>query len=198
MITFENFVLQYDNLFSSAECQQLIDSYNRMDNAGLTVSRQRQDPNTSSLIKKDDQLYVSDIISGMELDISDMAPCRMFNEKFWKIVYPVYFEEYGVLQNHSRMTIRSIKIQKTDIGGGYHIWHCEDGVPEQMRRVMTFILYLNDVDEGGETEFLYYPKRVKSKQGRLILWPAGYTHTHRGNPPISGTKYILTGWIELA
>jgi hypothetical protein len=62
---------------------------------------------------------------------------------------------------------------------------------------MTFILYLNDIDEGGETEFLYYPKRVKAKQGRLILWPAGFTHTHRGNPPLSNTKYVMTGWIEM-
>jgi hypothetical protein len=199
MITFENFILQYDNLFSAYECQQFIDSFNRMDRAGFTISRQKQDPNTNSSIKKDDQFYSSDVISGMELDITDMTPCRMFNEKFWNVVFPAYTEEYGVLlDNHSRMTIRSMKLQKTEVGGGYHIWHCEDATPEQMRRVMTFILYLNDVDEGGETEFLYYPKRVKSKQGRLILWPAGYTHTHRGNPPLSNTKYVLTGWVELS
>ena len=37
-------------------------------------------------------------------------------------------------------------------------------------------------------------KRVKAKTGRLIIFPAGYTHTHRGNPPIGGDKYILTNW----
>ncbi len=78
----------------------------------------------------------------------------------------------------------------------YHVWHNEDDTPQNMRRVATFILYLNDVEEGGETEFLYYPKRVKAKTGRFILWPAGFTHTHRGNPPISNTKYIVTGWVE--
>jgi hypothetical protein len=62
---------------------------------------------------------------------------------------------------------------------------------------MAFILYLNDVEDGGETEFLYYHKRIKPKQGTLILFPAGYTHTHRGNPPLKGSKYILTGWVEL-
>ena len=61
---------------------------------------------------------------------------------------------------------------------------------------MAFILYLNDVDEGGETEFLYQSRRVKAKAGTVVLWPAAYTHVHRGNPPLSGSKYILTGWLE--
>jgi len=38
--------------------------------------------------------------------------------------------------------------------------------------------------------------RVKPKKGRLILFPAGFTHTHRGNPPLDGEKYIITGWVE--
>lgn len=195
MITIENFILQYDNLFTVHECQQFIDSFNRMDKAGFTISRQKE--GLPSTIKKDDQFYFSDFLSGVELDISDIAPFRMFNERFWSIVYPAYSEKYGVLNGMSQLTIRLAKIQKTEIGGGYHVWHNEDDTPANMRRAMTFILYLNDVDEGGETEFLYYPKRVKAKQGRLILWPAGYTHTHRGNPPMSNTKYIMTGWIEM-
>ena len=61
----------------------------------------------------------------------------------------------------------------------------------------TFILYLNDVEEGGETEFLYYPKRIKPKQGTIILFPGSMTHTHRGNQTLSNEKYIITGWVEL-
>jgi len=55
-------------------------------------------------------------------------------------------------------------------------------------------MYLNEIEEGGETEFLYLNKRVKSKAGRVIIFPAGFTHTHRGNPPINQTKYILSSW----
>jgi len=54
--------------------------------------------------------------------------------------------------------------------------------------------YLNDNFEGGETEFLYLNKRVSAKQGRIIIFPAGFTHVHRGNPPIGGEKYIVTSW----
>jgi hypothetical protein len=58
------------------------------------------------------------------------------------------------------------------------------------------MVYLNDIEDGGETEFLYLSKRVKPVTGRVLLWPAGYTHTHRGNPPLKDTKYIITGWVE--
>jgi hypothetical protein len=61
---------------------------------------------------------------------------------------------------------------------------------------MFIILYLNTVDDGGETEFLYQSKRIAPVQGRLILSPTGYTHIHRGNPPLSQPKYILTTWVE--
>ena len=58
------------------------------------------------------------------------------------------------------------------------------------------MIYLNDVEEGGETEFLYQKIRIKPKSNMGLIWPGGFTHTHRGNPPLSGTKYILTGWIS--
>ena len=59
------------------------------------------------------------------------------------------------------------------------------------------MLYLNDIDEGGETEFLYQHKRVPPKAGTIVIWPTGFSHTHRGNPPLSNTKYIVTGWLNL-
>ena len=60
------------------------------------------------------------------------------------------------------------------------------------------MVYLNDDCEGGETEFNYLSKRVKPKKGTLLMWPTGFTHTHRGGMVVSGNKYILTGWIYYA
>ena len=87
-------------------------------------------------------------------------------------------------------------MQKTEQSQGYHVWHMEHSSGmDSYRTICAWALFLNDVEEGGELEFLYQSKRVKPKQGDFVLWPAGYTHHHRGNPPISGVKYIYTGWL---
>ena len=79
---------------------------------------------------------------------------------------------------------------------GYHIWHHETDRRETSNRVLAWTVYLNDVAEGGETEYLYQHLRIKPTTGTFVIWPAGFTHTHRGNPPLSNDKYIMTGWIE--
>ena len=90
----------------------------------------------------------------------------------------------------------NIKLQKTSPGEGYHIWHSENSGLQNSSRVFFFIMYLNDIEEGGETEFLYQNKRDLPKEGRLIIAPASFTHLHRGNTPLKGDKYCLTGWFE--
>ena len=119
-----------------------------------------------------------------------------FLERFWDKCYPEYVNKYAVLQDMPHHQIYHVKVQKTKPTGGYHVWHCESADAISGRRVLVYTIYLNTIEEGGETEFLYYPRRVKAELGKLVLFPPGFTHTHRGNPPISGTKYIVTGWLE--
>jgi hypothetical protein len=57
------------------------------------------------------------------------------------------------------------------------------------------MVYLNDVEQGGETEFYFQNLKSKPKQGTLVIAPATFTHTHRGNMPISNDKYIFTSWV---
>ena len=83
--------------------------------------------------------------------------------------------------------------------GGYYYWHSEiypcDPAAETLHRVLLFMFYLNDVERGGETEFLYQERKLKPTSGTMVIAPAGFTHTHRGNVPESQDKYILTSWI---
>ena len=90
-----------------------------------------------------------------------------------------------------------MKIQKTEPAQGYHVWHSENTQKHHSSRLLTWILYLNTIEDGGESEWLYLSKRSKAQEGKLVLWPAGFTHTHRGNPPLKETKYIMTGWVEM-
>jgi hypothetical protein len=83
--------------------------------------------------------------------------------------------------------------------GGYPYWHCElypkDASAETLHRTLLWTLYLNDGFEAGETEFLYQQRRVRPQAGTLLLAPAAFTHTHRGNRPRGGDKYIATSWL---
>lgn len=83
--------------------------------------------------------------------------------------------------------------------GGYPYWHCEqyprDASCETLHRHLLWTLYLNDEFEEGETEFMFQQRKVKPQTGSLLIAPAGFTHTHRGNRPKGGDKFIATSWV---
>lgn len=188
--TINNFVGVFKNAFTKEFCEKVIKQYEDM--VALGHGQTRFESDGDARIQRDDrQLFANDV---------DYIPLRMvtkeFNELFWEKFFPIYEQEYSTLKTSGRHTNYAFKIQKTKIGGGYHIWHYESSTREVCQRLLTWILYLNDVQEGGETEFLYQHMRVKPEQGTLVIWPAAFTHTHRGNPPLSNEKYIVTGWTE--
>ena len=94
----------------------------------------------------------------------------------------------------------AINLQRYTGGqGGYPYWHCElypkDASAETLHRHLLWTIYLNDGFAAGETEFLYQQRKIVPKTGSLLIAPAAFTHTHRGNRPVGGDKYIATSWI---
>jgi len=82
--------------------------------------------------------------------------------------------------------------------GGYPRWHCEvypEPQPDTLSRTLLWTMYLNDDFSEGETEFYHQKRKITPKTGSLLIAPAGFTHTHRGNRPKSGHKYIATSWV---
>lgn len=108
----------------------------------------------------------------------------------------------AALANLVRAVLRpgAINLQRYTAGqGGYPYWHCElyprDPQCDTLHRHVLWTLYLNDAFDAGETEFLYQSRRIVPKTGSLLIAPAAFTHTHRGNRPERGDKYIATSWI---
>lgn len=94
----------------------------------------------------------------------------------------------------------SINLQRyTADRGGYPYWHCElyprDTGAETLHRHLLWTIYLNDGFDAGETEFLYQQRKIAPRTGSLLIAPAAFTHTHRGNRPKGGDKFIATSWI---
>jgi hypothetical protein len=175
----------FENAFSNEWCDKIIDIFETHKNKQYT--RLDTNPGELSFMRED---------TSLDLNIIVPEVSKSFKQDFFSRVYPTYSSKYSILESFSFHSIVDPKIQKTLPTQGYHIWHCETQKLEYSHRLMAFTVYLNDVKEGGETEFLYQSLRVLPKKGTVIIWPAGYTHVHRGNPPLSGEKYIITGWIE--
>lgn len=185
---FTDFVGVYDNFFTKKECKNAIDLFEKYHKKNFTYQRIFNE----GLSKNDTSLGLNNLI---ELDC-DVDFIDSFQEKFYSKIYPLYNLKYPTLQILTKHKIKYIKIQKTNPQEGYHVWHCEHDGESSRDRVLSWILYLNTIDDGGETEFLYQSLRVKPKQGTFILFPASFTHTHRGNPPLKESKYVATGWVE--
>lgn len=89
-----------------------------------------------------------------------------------------------------------LKIQHYKPDNYYSDWHCEnDGFADVIIRHVVFMTYLNDIEEGGGTEFKFQGVQVKPEKGLTLIWPADWTHMHRGVNAPSEDKFILTGWF---
>jgi hypothetical protein len=198
----KDFIAVYDDVLSSDDCQKIIQHYEKVRENNLTFNRQ-QHSNASLKINKDTENYFlsnTSIFANDNVDEIISTNDKWIFEKFKESLTKCYFHytaEYSILDSLSKHSISgTVKIQKTKPSQGYHVWHCEHGSITYGNRLLLAILYLNNIEEGGETEFLYQSLRVKPKQGTLLFCPSGFTHTHRGNPPLSGDKYIMNTWIE--
>tara|TARA_B100001057_G_scaffold479227_1_gene550598 strand:+ start:51 stop:812 length:762 start_codon:yes stop_codon:yes gene_type:complete len=146
--------------------------------------------NDNKLKRKDQQLY---------LEIADPAVAMEIN----KVVggaFEIYAKKYkGILDGSDPVSSWTCKLQKTGSGGGYHIWHSENGSFLYRDRVVTWMIYLNDIpyECGGGTDFFHQELSLQPKKGTVVLWPATYTHVHRG-AFLTGnlSKYIATGWFS--
>ena len=79
-----------------------------------------------------------------------------------------------------------------------NVFHSEDSFVsiDESTRKMAFIVYLNNVNKGGETEFYFQDLKIKPKIGRIAFFPPNWLCTHKGNVTLDENKYILTGWIH--
>ena len=110
-----------------------------------------------------------------------------------------YMREYNKAYDNplAELTIADgFNIQHYKPGEGYLNWHSERSVHLTHQRALTFMTYLNDVEDGGGTEFKYQGLRHNAKKGKTLIWPSDFTHTHRGQKSETQEKYITTGWFN--
>ena len=182
-----NFILQ-ENLKNISVCDGIIDYFNESKNKTKGICFKGVDES----IKKSTDVYFH------EKEINeDIRLLNYFNEL--KIVLNKYIEKYPYCNNYSPFGIvEHINIQHYKPNEGYFAWHTErsNNMPIHNNRHLAFTTYLNDVNDGGETEFYHQELKIKPTKGKTIIFPVDWTHTHRGITSPTEDKFIVTGWFN--
>ena len=106
----------------------------------------------------------------------------------------IYGEKYGLSMDINLK--ETINIQHYAPNEGFFGWHCERSTYQSHQRALVFMTYLNDVTDGGETEFYFQKLKIKPVKGKMVIWPTDFTHFHRGITSPTQDKYIATGWFN--
>lgn len=192
---YKEFIGIYRDVYPEGYCQHLISEFERLVNSGAGSNRQRGE-GAPKHHKNDMQLFLNFGVHTVAA-FNERKASDVFFDGLQQC-YDLYTEQFSSLRD-GKITGTSMKMQRTDPGGGYHLWHSEQGNGDYANRVLVYMLYLNSFGEqdGGETEFLYQRMRLRPQTNTMILWPATFTHTHRGNTVLGNqSKYIVTGWFH--
>ena len=113
--------------------------------------------------------------------------------------YDDYVKQWPFLTGFvKKIDIGYFNIQRYQPGQHFSAVHTERGDLSTLHRLYAWMTYLNDVDldDGGSTTFTHYELDVQPKKGLTLIWPAEWTHAHKGNEMKANTKYIITGWMH--
>lgn len=168
-------------------CNELIEYFHRNEQLHVPGIIDSQNPRIDKDAKASTDLKCFDALDPiLNIYINALQKCL---EK--------YMEEYpeSTYQQNTFSISVSPNIQMYKPGEGFKKYHYErNGSLATNNRHLVFMTYLNTVKDGGGTEFKYQKKKFKAVKGDTLIWPADWTHTHRGIVSKKYTKYIITGW----
>jgi len=180
-----DYIKCYDNLLNDDLCQEIIDAFKQ---SGTTYINREQRPtfhelNISKKFKAEDPLWIKPqkiitetFIDAVNLYMKDLDIARDFPVKYT-------FEEYR-LKRYEANEYDQFKdhVDVQDYGSA--------------RRFVVIFAYLNNVEEGGETNFPRLDFSIQPKQGRILLFPANWQYRHAGLPVRSNDKYIIGSYLH--
>ena len=183
-----NFIHE-DYISDSSICDEIIKDFHKKENL--------QRPGRLGIKGK----LITDHTSKHSTDITLDQNEKIFES--WLVEFQVILDRYLILFGFANYVapfniVEPINIQYYKPYEGYRAIHCER-TGYNLRttsRHLAFQTYLNTVDDGGETEFVYQQYKCKAVKGKTLIWPADWTHSHRGIVSSTESKYIITGWCS--
>ena len=178
-----NFISVYENLAPDKLCDRLIERFKELEETSSACLG--EDANGGLVRRKDASFYFEISAPNLASEVNVVLDQAL----------TLYTDKYPSIGHHQFYS-HCVKVQKTPPKGGFHHWHCEQsGRDGSLARILVWMIYLNDTPPGeGTTEFIEQGETIQPKKGSVVLFPASWTHTHRGNPVYTEDKFIATGW----
>ena len=182
------FITLYQGLDTTL-CQAVIDCFDRDERrAKGEVYRQGVVRSQAETIKNSSDLEI--------LDQGEWRPLfRAIHPRIQACIRH-YLSRSPILQSFD-LQATGYKIQMYARGQGFFRWHADSTGHGVQSRQVAMILYLNDVAQGGETEFFHQGLKIAPRAGQLVLFPAGWNYMHCGQVPVSGDKYIIQTFVRI-
>lgn len=182
-----DFIKVFPDMIPRATCDALIEMFNTSGEAAPNMIVDEQGVDVADALRRSSGVYLSAENSGEHLAIVERA---------FQIAYGKYVNEYPVLKTQKTILPERFNLIRYAGDEEYYGWHLDGTDPGTRFRYVSQVAYLNTVPEGGETEFRDQARLVKPVQGSILMFPSGWTHEHRGRPPVGSSKYIVTSWLR--
>jgi hypothetical protein len=191
-ILYMDFIYINDNSIPHELCSTIISTFEKEPNKYRGVTSRGLDITIKDTV---------DYFIGINVDKESMwynINLFLYNELTKNLVDfdKILFKKYNIHLVNEKLCDTGFMLQRYTKNVGKFIYHDDFSIKDNIHRVITYIWYLNNVDEGGETEFCE-DFRIKPTTGKLVLFPASWCYPHCGYMPISHDKYIITGWLHI-
>lgn len=198
----ENFIMSIENAIDESICNDLISFFENNPNLHTFGSvLYGEEDKVDFEIKKSTDITI----------FENKAPSDFYSPLFTNFINCLsdqitkYVDYYSFETDLGEVGVKSLakisyekcyNIQRYLPGEGFYHWHCENGAIKDSYRQLVWMVYLNTVTDDGGTEFKFQNHVESAEVGKVVIWPAFWTHLHRGIPSKTQTKYIATGWID--
>lgn len=199
------YVQIFDNVLLPEECERIIKLFNKHSKhqyKGIVLGDQDNSLKNTRKPKHTQELNITDVAKENK-DFSEIDKLLYNRLQTYLNTYITKIKEKVRTsniknENENNIIDTGYQIQKYKKNTGYYVNHVDSHVFNTNigihDRIITYIWYLNDINEGGETNFISNFK-IKPVAGRLLFFPSTWSYPHAGLIPISSDKYIITGWI---
>lgn len=180
----QDYCMVFDNVIPKEECDIIIKLFERSSDHHERYDNDSRPNFTQLNITKNKDVNGLDSVHNYLLSASQKV-IKQYSRHTFLLCWPerYAFEEFRMKRYHND-------------GNDQFSDHIDAADIDTSKRFLAFFWYLNDVEEGGETEFLNFDLSVKPKAGRLLVFPPLWLYPHRGNAPISNSKYIIGSYLH--